>query len=89
MQASRHTQNTAGASARMGWAARLFSRNPAKPSAWKNINRAPTVPRTKNSTMAVRKIFRFSFSRPWAWAWLVSLEMARGRPAVEKVNRKL
>ncbi len=89
MQASRHTQNTAGASARMGWAARLFSRNPAKPSAWKNINRAPTVPRTKNSTMAVRKIFRFSFSRPWAWAWLVSLEMARGRPAVEKVSRKL
>ncbi len=36
--------------------------------------------------MAVRKIFRFSFSRPWAWAWLVSLEIARGRPAVEKVS---
>ena len=46
-------------------------------------------PRAKKSQMAVRKILRFSFSRPRAWAWLVSLEMARGRPAVETVKRTL
>ena len=46
----------------------------------------------KNSQMAVRKIFRTAiwlFFRPWVWASLVSLEMASGRPAVEKVSRKL
>lgn len=73
----------------MGWAARLFSRKPARPSAWKNMNSEPTVPRHRKRTRDTRKIFRFSFSRPWAWAWLVSLEMARGSPAVEKVSRKL
>ena len=64
-------------------------RKPTKRSAWKNISSEPTSPRAKKSQMAVRKIFRFSFSRPWVYASLVSLEMARGSPAVENVSRKL
>ena len=61
----------------------------ASRSAPKNISRVPTRPMAKKSQMAVEKIFRFWFSRPWVWAWLVSLEMARGRPAVEMVSRTL
>ena len=61
----------------------------ARAPAPKYISSAPTSPRPKNSQMAVRKILRFSFSRPWAWASLVSLEMARGSPAVEMVSSTL
>ena len=53
------------------------------------MNTDPTRPRAKKSQMAVRKSLRFWFSRPWAWAWLVSLEMARGSPAVEMVKSTL
>ena len=62
---------------------------PASQSALKYIRSEPIRPRAKNSQMAVRKILRFSFSRPWAWAWLVSREIARGRPAVDTVSRML
>ena len=63
-----------------------------KPASWaapKNMSKDPARPRAKNSQMAVRKILRFSLSRPWAWASLVILEMARGRPAVEMVSSTL
>ena len=89
MQARRHTQKTAGARARMGAAAMELRWKSARPWAPKNIRQEPMSPSAKKSQMAVRKILRFSFSRPRAWAWLVSLEMARGRPAVETVKRTL
>ena len=52
----------------MAWEAMGFSSKAASCSAPKNISRDPASPRMKNSQMAVRKIFRFSFSLPWAWA---------------------
>ena len=51
--------------------------------------RENTRPRPKNSQMDVRKILRFSFSRPGAWASLVSLEMASGNPAVENGQKQI
>ena len=89
MQASKHTQKTAGARARMGAAAMELRWKSARPWAPKNIRQEPASPRAKKSQTAVRKIFRFSFSRPRACAWLVSLEMARGSPAVEMVSSTL
>ena len=59
IQASRHTQNTAGASARIAWAAMGFSSKAASCSAPKNISREPARPRMKNSHTEVLKIFRF------------------------------
>ena len=52
-------QNTAGASARMGWVAISLFWKTASCSAPKNISRLPTSPSAKNSQMAVRKILRF------------------------------
>ena len=69
--------------------ARSSTMKAASCSAPKYISSEKHAPKAKNSQMAVRKILRFSFSRPRAWASLVSLEMARGRPAVEMVSSRL
>ena len=89
MQARRHTQKTAGDRARMDQKARESFMKAASCAEPKNMKRENTRPRPKNSQMDVLKIFRFSFSRPRAWASLVSLEMASGSPAVEMVKSRL
>ena len=85
----RQTNSTAGPSARMAGAASESWSRPLSHWGYRHMTALHTRPMAVSSASAVRKMRRWALRRPWAAARDTSRDRARGRPAVEKVSKKL